>query len=127
MPNIFSSARSAVPNAWMACLVIVYGPDPTPARTPPIDEVMMIRPARFLRIAWATRWVMAKVPKTFTSNTARNRSSGISESGPVWPIAALAMKTSRLHWSTLAMSPASVMSSLTTVSFGCAVASSAAC
>ena len=57
----------------------------------------MMRPARFFRIACATRCVMANVPKTFTSNTARSRSSGTSDSGPVCPIAALAMKTSTFH------------------------------
>src|SRR4051812_19715555 len=87
----------------------------------------MIRPARRLRIACATRCVMAKVTKTLTSNTLRSRASGISESGPVCPMAALAMKTSGFRRSTLATSFALVMSSLSTPSLGAAFFSSAAC
>ena len=87
----------------------------------------MMRPARFFRILRATRCVTATVPNTFTSNTLRSRSSGISESGPVCPIAALAMNTSGLRRSTLAMSLALVMSSFVTVSLGSAFFSSRAC
>jgi len=78
-------------------LVIAYGPDPIPARTPAIDDTIRMRPARLRFIAAATRWVMAKVPKTLTSNTARSRSMGMLASGPVCPRPALAMNTSRSH------------------------------
>jgi hypothetical protein len=51
----------------------------------------------------------------------------MSESGPVCPIAALAMNTSGSHRSTEATSRESVMSSFATVRFGSALRSSAAC
>src|SRR3954462_12991820 len=89
--------------------------------------MMMIRPARLFRIPRATRCVMAKVPNPFPANTARSRSSGISDSGPVCPIAALAIKTSGFSLSTLARSFALVMSIFTTPSLGAAFFSSAAC
>ena len=97
MPNGASSLRSTLPIACSACLVIAYGPDPIPARTPAIDDTIKIRPARLRFLAAATRWVMAKVPKTLTSNTARSRAMGRTARGPVWPRPALAMSTSRSH------------------------------
>ena len=89
-PNGASSLRSTPPIACMACLVIEYGPDPAPARTPAIDDTSRIRPDRLRRIACATRWATASAPNTLTSNTRRTRSSGMTLSGPVWPSAGVA-------------------------------------